>query len=88
MHSHPDPTPEPRTAQPDGVSAMLRRISPTEFQRLGIAQIAYLRPLTDDEGLAGYAIHAADGTPLDISRDVGDAIGLAHEHGLILLPLH
>jgi hypothetical protein len=41
----------------------IRHLSPEQLARLGVAQIAYVRPVIVN-GTAAFAIHAADGTPI------------------------
>jgi hypothetical protein len=58
----------------------IRHLSEAQLAQLGLQQIAYIRP-TVVNGEKGYAIHAADGTPMAIAgdRDVAIAAILQHE---------
>jgi hypothetical protein len=58
----------------------IRHLSEAQLAQLGLQQIAYIRP-TMVNGEKGYAIHAADGTPMAIAgdRDVAIAAILQHE---------
>ncbi len=52
----------------------------TDFARFGINLVAYIKPVIVD-GVSGFAIHAADGTPLTVvpGRDVAVATIRRHE---------
>jgi hypothetical protein len=58
----------------------IHNISADELQRLGVSQIAYVKPIVVN-GTAAFAIHAADGTPMAVAenRDVALAAILQHE---------
>lgn len=58
----------------------IRALTADQFGRLGVAQIAYVKPVVMN-GMAGFAIHAADGTPMAVAqdRDVAIAAILRHE---------
>jgi len=53
---------------------ILRRLSPQDFAAFGVNHVAYVKPV-QVKGQSGFAIHAADGTPLTVlpSRDVACA---------------
>ncbi len=44
----------------------LRQLTAQDFQALGADHVAYIRPITLFQK-KGFALHAADGTPLSIS---------------------
>ncbi len=50
------------------VSAGESQIPPKEFADLGVAQVAYIKAVVI-EGVSGFSIHAADGTPLGLLRE-------------------
>ncbi|WP_207482203.1 DUF1150 family protein [Arenibaculum pallidiluteum] len=52
----------------------LRRLSTKDFASFGLDDLAYVKRVETDEG-EGFAIHAADGTPLAVvpERDVAFA---------------
>lgn len=58
----------------------IRDVSTDQLARLGVSQIAYVKPV-DVNGAHGFAIHAADGTPmaLAVDRDVAVAAILRNE---------
>ena len=51
----------------------IRHLSAEQLARLGLQQIAYIRPVVVN-GEAGFAIHAADGTPMAVAGDRDVAI--------------
>jgi hypothetical protein len=65
----------------------LRQISPQQFAQLGLADIAYVKPVTvNDEH--GFAIHAADGTPMGMVRDRDVAMAAVRQHDLEPVSVH
>lgn len=62
----------------------VRHLSEQQLAALGVSHVAYLKPVTVN-GVQGFAIHAADGTPMAVAgtRDVAVAAVVQHE----MLPL-
>lgn len=58
----------------------IHKISTDELQKLGVAQIAYVKQVLVN-GATAFAIHAADGTPMAMAedRDVAMAAIVQHE---------
>ncbi|MGA3400597.1 MAG: DUF1150 family protein [Acetobacteraceae bacterium] len=58
----------------------VRKLSPEQFAQLGMTHVAYVKPVIVN-GAAGFAIHAADGTPMALAdnRDVAIAAIMQHE---------
>ena len=58
----------------------VRSLSQEQFAQLGMARLAYVKPVIVN-GTAGFAIHAADGTPMALAdnRDVAIAAIVQHE---------
>jgi hypothetical protein len=67
---------------------MLRGITSTELQFLGMTQVTYAKPVLLASGNVGYAIHAADGTELAVVDDLATAAELVGARDLTLLPVH
>ncbi|HUS98220.1 MAG TPA: DUF1150 domain-containing protein [Hyphomicrobiaceae bacterium] len=76
-------------------------MSDSEFAALGDGELAYIKPLTSEEALAAYpsiedlpqglslyALHAADGTPIALTDDMGTAIEHAMGDELEIASLH
>ena len=54
--------------------AIVRHLSAEDFAAFGVDHLAYVKPVLVN-GVAAFAIHAADGTPLTVlpDRDVASA---------------
>ncbi|HYE49167.1 MAG TPA: DUF1150 family protein [Azospirillaceae bacterium] len=65
----------------------LRRLSPQDFAAFGVKEVAYVRPVVVN-GAAGFAIHAADGTPLAVAADRQVAFASVRQHDMEPLSLH
>jgi len=54
--------------------AIVRHLSAEDFASFGVDHLAYVKPVLVN-GVAAFAIHAADGTPLTVlpDRDVASA---------------
>jgi len=69
--------------QNDNTAAVMvdvRKLSPEQFAQLGMTHVAYVKPVIVN-GSSGFAIHAADGTPMALAdnRDVAIAAIVQHE---------
>jgi hypothetical protein len=60
----------------------LRHLSPEQLGRLGVSQIAYVKPVVVN-GAAAFAIHAADGTPMAIAPDQALAFAAIVQHEMV-----
>ncbi len=60
----------------------IRHLSEAQLAQLGLQQIAYIRPTTIN-GEQGYAIHAADGTPMAVAGDQEVAIAAILQHEMV-----
>jgi hypothetical protein len=47
----------------------LRRMTDTDFALFGMEQVAYVKPVTLENGEAGFAIHTADGREAAVLAD-------------------
>jgi hypothetical protein len=65
----------------------LRRISQEQLLQLGMTYVAYLRSGLY-EGKELFAVYRADGIPIVVTDDLGDAIELAAEQGLNFVAVH
>ena len=77
---NPNPTDQVEAAGGMPGKFDIRHLSEAQLAQLGLQQIAYIRP-TVINGEMGYAIHAADGTPMAVAgnREVAIAAILQHE---------
>ena len=71
---------------PTNAGLDIRHLTPAELMQLGVSQLAYVKPVQMDGGLA-FAIHAADGSPMAVAadRDVAVAAILQHEMSAALV---
>ncbi len=68
-------------------SERLRLISSKEFAVFGLQDLAYVRRITVDDGIA-FAIHAADGTQIAVLSDRDAAFATVRQHDLEPLSVH
>lgn len=57
----------------------IHNISPDQLQKLGVSQIAYVKPVQVN-GATAFAIHAADGTPMAVAEDRDVALAAIVQH--------
>jgi hypothetical protein len=65
----------------------IRHLSAEQLARLGVAQIAYVKPVVVN-GTPGFAIHAADGTAMAIAGDRDVAIAAIQQHEMFAVSVH
>jgi hypothetical protein len=65
----------------------IRHLSIEQLARLGMSQIAYLKPVIMN-GEPAFAIHAADGTPMAVAGDREVAIAAVHQHEMLVSLVH
>jgi hypothetical protein len=65
----------------------IRSLSCDQLARLGVSQIAYVKPVMMN-GAIHYAIHAADGTPMALADDRDVAIAAVHKHEMLASLVH
>jgi hypothetical protein len=74
---------------PEAGTMMLdvRALTPLQFAQLGVKQVAYVKPVVFN-GAQGFAIHAADGTPMAVAPELGTAIGAILQHDMQAALVH
>lgn len=72
-----------------GVPVMIdvRKLTQEQFAQLGMAQLAYVKPVIVN-GDNGFAIHAADGTPMAVAADRDVAIAAIVQHEMVPALVH
>jgi hypothetical protein len=65
----------------------IRHLSADQLAKLGVAQIAYVKPVVVN-GATGFAIHAADGTAMAIAGDYDVAVAAIHQHEMHAMSVH
>jgi hypothetical protein len=65
----------------------IRHLSADQLAKLGVSQIAYVKPVVVN-GEHGFAIHAADGTAMAIAGDRDVAVAAILQHEMHPLSVH
>jgi hypothetical protein len=66
---------------------LLHGLTPADLGRLGVAQVAYVKPVILN-GTRAFAIHAADGTPMAVAVDHASAIAAIEDHEMFPAQVH
>lgn len=69
------------------INAFLRHLSPSDFAALGVQDMAYVKQ-TQVDGVAAYAVHAADGTPLTVMNSREEAFAVCVQNDLEPVSAH
>jgi hypothetical protein len=65
----------------------VRHLSEQQLAALGVSHIAYVKPVTVN-GVPGFAIHAADGTPMAVAGNRDVAVAAVVQHEMVPLSVH
>jgi hypothetical protein len=65
----------------------VRHMTADQLGALGISHIAYVKAVIVN-GEAGFAIHAADGTPMALAEDRATAMAAIVQHEMMPLSVH
>lgn len=65
----------------------VRHLSAEQLASLGVSHIAYVKPITIN-GVQGFAIHAADGTPMAVAGDREVAVAAVMQHEMLAVSVH
>jgi len=65
----------------------VRHLSEQQLAALGVSHIAYVKPVMVD-GVRGFAIHAADGTPMAVAGDRDVAVAAVLQHEMFAVSVH
>jgi len=65
----------------------VRHMTTDQLGALGMSHIAYVKPVMVN-GMAGFAIHAADGTPMALADDRATAMAAIVQHEMMPLSVH
>jgi hypothetical protein len=85
MNTNTDNGPEDQA--PAAVIMDIRHISAAQLGQLGLQQIAYVKPVVLN-GEQGFAIHAADGTPMAVAGNREVAIAAIMQHEMMPAQVH
>jgi len=79
-----------RTDETGGAVQMaidVRHMTEQQLAALGVSHIAYIKPVLVN-GAQGFAIHAADGTPMAVAGDREIAVAAVLQHEMHPLSVH
>jgi hypothetical protein len=65
----------------------MRQLSPRELGMLGMEDVAYIKPIVQD-GVAAFAVCAADGTQMAVIADRNLAFVVVRQHDMEPLSVH
>ena len=65
----------------------VRHMTTDQLGALGMSHIAYVKPVIVN-GTMGFAIHAADGTPMALADDLATAMAAIMQHEMLPLSVH
>jgi len=65
----------------------VRHLSEQQLAALGVSHIAYVKPVMVN-GVQGFAIHAADGTPMAVAGNRDVAVAAVVQHEMLPLSVH
>ncbi len=60
----------------------IRHLTGEQLARLGVEQIAYVKPILLN-GVLAFAIHAADGTPMAVAGSEEVAVAAIRQHDML-----
>jgi len=65
----------------------VRHLSEQQLAALGVSHIAYVKPVMVN-GIQGFAIHAADGTPMAVAGNREIALAAVVQHEMLPMSVH
>jgi hypothetical protein len=68
-------------------TADIRHLSADQLMRLGVSQLAYVKPVMMN-GVRAWAIHAADGSPMAVAGEQQLAIAAILQHEMAAALVH
>ena len=75
------------TPAQDAVVFEVRHLSEQQLAALGVSHIAYVKPVVVN-GIQGFAIHAADGTPMAVAGNKDVAVAAVVQHQMLAVSVH
>jgi hypothetical protein len=88
MNMNSDDRSDIATAAGQEIAAFdVRHLSEQQLAALGVSHIAYVKPVMVN-GVQGFAIHAADGTPMAVAGDWEVAVAAVMQHEMLPLSVH
>lgn len=65
----------------------IRKLTQAQLMQLGMAQLAYVKPVWMD-GTTAFAIFAADGSPMAVAADCDLAVAAIMQHEMVPALVH
>ncbi len=65
----------------------IRSMTPEQLGQLGVSAMAYIKPVQMN-GMAAFAIHAADGSPMAVATERDMAIAAVVQHEMLPALVH
>jgi hypothetical protein len=87
MNMNSGDQPDALTAAQEVGSFDVRHLSEQQLAALGVSHIAYVKPVMVN-GVQGFAIHAADGTPMAVAGDREVAVAAVVQHEMLPVSVH
>jgi len=87
MNMNPSNQSDDASGMPSPVVVDIRKLSDEQFAQLGLARLAYIKPVIVN-GASGFAIHAADGTPMAVAGDRAVAMAAVVQHEMVPALVH
>ncbi len=78
---------ENNISEAPAIAVNVRSLTVEQLAKLGVSQIAYVKPV-EMNGAHGFAIHAADGTPMAMAQDREIAIAAILQHEMYPVSVH
>jgi len=72
---------------PDGGTFDIRHLTQAQLMQLGMAHVAYVKPVWMD-GTTAFAIFAADGSPMAVAADCELAVAAIVQHEMVAALVH
>jgi hypothetical protein len=69
------------------ISTSIKELSPHQLGLLGVEYVAYVKPVFV-EGVAAFAVHAADGSQIAIVLTREAAFAAVRQHGMAPMSVH
>ena len=69
------------------ITVDVHHMTEQQLAALGVSHIAYIKPVIVN-GAQGFAIHAADGTPMAVAGDREIAVAAVQQHEMHALSVH
>ncbi len=66
----------------------IHHLTEQQLAMLGVSQIAYVKPVMLNGTTPGFAIHAADGTPMAVAENRDVAMAAIVQHEMHALSVH